>query len=563
VQTGGLGRRTLSGPSFSHPFVTRLSGLITALLLLAGLVLGMTSPASAATYPLKAPTGFRLTATSATSFTATWEPVVGATHYKLKYSTKSSFKNKVYAASDTTQAQVSGLTPDTTYYVQVRVVDVANTSLSKYSSAKKITTPAVDPTGSDVPTGLALAASDATTVSLAWDSRGAGTHYRVKYSTSEKLTDPSYLRTETNSAKITKLAPSTTYYVAVRQVTSLDVTLTKYSSVLKVTTGDDDVLTGINPLRAGSYNIRCANCGNAKRLANELPWSGRKDAVVATIKGQNLDVIGIQEASQGWLKDSSGNKYDESQFEDLIQGLGSPYALTNTARNNCVKSTTPSSCKYKDQGASQGTKIVYNTKRLKMLEAGSRQLTTVDKNSNERYVAWAIFQQNDTKKKFFFANTHLTNEDDSDGSSVYYNERKTQAGQILAEIDAKNVDDLPTIIVGDLNSYKWVKPSNGPYDVLLAAGYVDPLGNAYESTTTATGDTVEKRIHTSLSSYNNFERKVRGFPANVNGTYIDYILTTPMRVSEWETVVNMDSDGNFIGVIPSDHNLIRATLWVP
>ena len=119
------------------------------------------------------------------------------------------------------------------------------------------------------------------------------------------------------------------------------------------------------------------------------------------------------------------------------------------------------------------------------------------------------------------------------------------------------------MIVGDFNSYKWLAPSNGPYDVLLGAGFVDPLGNAYKSTTTAPGATVEKRINTSLSSYNNFERKVRSFPNNINGTYIDYILTTPMRVSEWETVVNMDGNGNFIGVIPSDHNLIRATLWLP
>ena len=179
----------------------------------------MTAPAGAATYPLKAPTGFSVTATSATSFTATWDIVAGASHYKLKYSTKSSFKNQVYAFSDTTQAQVTGLKPATTYYVEVRVVDAADASLSKYSSVQKVTTPQADLPSSDVPTGLALVASDATSVSLAWDSRGADTHYRVKYSTSKTLSDASYLRTATSSAKITKLSPKTTYYVAVRQVT--------------------------------------------------------------------------------------------------------------------------------------------------------------------------------------------------------------------------------------------------------------------------------------------------------------------------------------------------------
>ena len=36
-----------------------------------------------------------------------------------------------------------------------------------------------------------------------------------------------------------------------------------------------------------------------------------------------------------------------------------------------------------------------------------------------------------------------------------------------------------------------------------------------------------------------------------------------MRVSAWETVVNVDADNKFIGVIPSDHNLLKATVWLP
>ena len=48
-----------------------------------------------------------------------------------------------------------------------------------------------------------------------------------------------------------------------------------------------------------------------------------------------------------------------------------------------------------------------------------------------------------------------------------------------------------------------------------------------------------------------------------NSSYIDYMLTTPMRVSEWRTVAELDADDNFVGVIPSDHNMIRMTVYLP
>ena len=106
-------------------------------------------------------------------------------------------------------------------------------------------------------------------------------------------------------------------------------------------------------------------------------------------------------------------------------------------------------------------------------------------------------------------------------------------------------------------------PANAPYDVVVASGHVDPLGNTYRSTTTAPGATVEKRIRTNFASFNGFKRLAPKSFTYINGTHLDYIFTTPMRVSEWETVVNIDAEGNFIGVIPSDHNMLRATVYLP
>ena len=50
---------------------------------------------------------------------------------------------------------------------------------------------------------------------------------------------------------------------------------------------------------------------------------------------------------------------------------------------------------------------------------------------------------------------------------------------------------------------------------------------------------------------------------SANGSYIDYILTSKMRVSQWETVANIDSAGNFTGIVPSDHNMLVAKVGLP
>jgi hypothetical protein len=36
-----------------------------------------------------------------------------------------------------------------------------------------------------------------------------------------------------------------------------------------------------------------------------------------------------------------------------------------------------------------------------------------------------------------------------------------------------------------------------------------------------------------------------------------------MRVSEYEVVAKLDGSGRFVGTIPSDHNMIRATIYLP
>jgi endonuclease/exonuclease/phosphatase family metal-dependent hydrolase len=406
------------------------------------------------------------------------------------------------------------------------------------------------------PTGLRSTAVTPTTVSLAWGAVSRAPEYRIKYSTSATMTNPVFHRFTATSAKVIGLQPSTTYYVTVRAITTDGASLSPYAAPIRVKTAAKPVVaaSASSPLRVASYNIKCANCYAGD--PNELRWADRRSAVVSAIRDEDLDVIGIQEASQGWLKDASGKSIDLSQFEDLQQRLGAPWQLTNNKRNNCVKSTTPTACEYKDQGASQGTRILYNSDRVELIASGSKLLPSKDAGSNARYMTWATLRQRSTGLKFFFADSHL------DPDKASYDLRKQEAEVAVSTIKARNTENLPVISVGDFNSSRFADPSNAPYDVYMKAGFADPLGGAANSTR-AVDPAADLRLSTWLNSFNGFVRHAKGNRTWDNGSYIDYMLTTPMRVAEWETVARLDSNDDFVGVIPSDHNMVRMTVYLP
>jgi endonuclease/exonuclease/phosphatase family metal-dependent hydrolase len=174
---------------------------------------------------------------------------------------------------------------------------------------------------------------------------------------------------------------------------------------------------------------------------------------------------------------------------------------------------------------------------------------------SKKYLAWAIFKEKATGKKFIFGSAHLI----FGGSKKAL--RKRQAQQVANFIDDK-AGKLPVVLVGDFNSNKKASDGNAPYQVMTAHGWIDPLGNTPRSKRPAASALVEKRINTNYNTFNNLERTAR-HKRIINGTNIDYIFVTKMRVPEYETVVNVNSASKFIGTIPSDHNMIRATLWIP
>ena len=310
-------------------------------------------------------------------------------------------------------------------------------------------------------------------------------------------------------------------------------------------------------LNVGTFNVRCANCSKRPANSREKRWEVRRDVIVDQILSQELDVIGLQEASPGLLDSPR-----IAQFEDLLQRLGGDYAVTDRSRYNCTRTdTTFTRCGgYKDQGASQDSKIFYRTGRLTLQDSGSLRLDGRGiGNGSARYMAWAQFRDRVTGKSFIFATAHF----EPGVSKSKSNRRVKQVRKATARLDSVS-NGLPIIWGSDLASSKLTHVGNKAYNAFISAGYSDPLGNTYRAHTSQNGY-ADRMVNEEYFTLNNFAAKPKDYVSRGYklGAHLDYILIKSARqanVIEWAQVLNLTGSGDFAGVIPSDHNLVRATL---
>jgi endonuclease/exonuclease/phosphatase family metal-dependent hydrolase len=451
----------------------------------------------------------------------TWPAVPGAPGYALDYSTSLAFDSAFRLTATDSVAIPTGLLPATTYYAHVAAWDPASNTVGEWSSAISFTT--ADKEYPLAPPLVSLESLTSTSVTATWSKVQAGAHYEAAIGKSaDTLAAPT--RVEDLTTTFDKLARTTTYYVSVRAVDASGSALTAWSTPTSLKTPD------ALPLRVGSFNIRNAT------IKDSHPWSQRRTAVARTIAEQKVAVVGLQEAT--WTH-VPGRKV--SQYGDVINLLGKSW-----------RSTT-----YVGNAGPEGTRIIFDSSQVKLLRQGYQKLKGTYRRHNWRYVTWAEFRQLSTGKRFFFVDTHFLEKQ----NKSEYNSRVSSAKQLVSIIDRYNVDDLPVIIVGDFNSHKFRKPENAPYDIITGAGYIDPLDNV-DGWRGGPRGVAEERIDARYFTINEYKRTaMRGNYAT--GVMLDQIFTTKMRVSEWQTVVDVDSSGKFVGTIPSDHNMIRATVYLP
>ncbi len=467
-----------------------------------------TLPATAET-PTTAP-GQIVVSPRDTVAVASWAPVASA-GYIVETATSPDFVPATTTDVGSALAVLSPLEPSTTYWVRVSARSgdgargPASAPVSFTTGERRYAMPA--------PT-VTLDSLTSTSITPSWTAPADGLRYEVQLGKDESFTRPTPTTrlVESTSTTFEELTVGTTYTVRVRVVDATGAPISAWSVTASRKPAEE------LPLRVGSFNVKKSTQAN---------WPKRRIAVAATIRDEDLDVVGLQEATPHRVKGGW------RQYEDVVRLLGSDWALTDGVG-----------------GGPGEARTIYNRTKLTMIDHGYRTLSGSTRFGVPRYAVWAIFEQRSTGKRFVFVNTHLAYQKTAAASRW----RTSAAKQIVALIDSVNTANLPVIIGGDFNTGAPRNSSNGVYRTLTGAGYLDPLVR------TGKPGAAKKLVQANLRTVNSMSRKA---PLNPNRNVIDLLLVTPMRVAEWETVAKLDGSGRFVGTIPSDHNLIKITAYLP
>jgi hypothetical protein len=127
---------------------------------------------------------------------------------------------------------------------------------------------------------------------------------------------------------------------------------------------------------------------------------------------------------------------------------------------------------------------------------------------------------------------------------------------------------LPVIDVGDYNTQKFDVRTAEMLPAMKNAGYGDVLNQTYNTNPVA-NPRAEKTINGWFNSLGRYNRDVTTYSYSTNhaktGNSIDWIFASNwLPVREYKLVLDYDPVTLLVnGVIPSDHNMIRATLTLP
>jgi endonuclease/exonuclease/phosphatase family metal-dependent hydrolase len=148
-------------------------------------------------------------------------------------------------------------------------------------------------------------------------------------------------------------------------------------------------------------------------------------------------------------------------------------------------------------------------------------------NSNRRMVTWVKFRERQTRRDFYFFNTHLDHQ--------IQPAREKGAALIRERVDGLKTA-LPVLLVGDFNA---VAGRNKAYDVLVnEGGFID------------TWSVAKERRNAEFNTFTGFNEPKK------NGERIDWILARGPVATDAVEIVTCSKEGQF----PSDHFPVVAWL---
>ncbi|MCW2865826.1 MAG: hypothetical protein JWR20_14 [Marmoricola sp.] len=523
------------------------------------IALGVTLPLVAAVSPAEAAyrrtANLQVVATGVGSVKLDWADVSGAPGYRVRFSTSSTMASSHAAWFRASTGTVTGLRPGAKYYFTSAVARPTGYALGAYTPAPY---PAAVPQYAG-PGGLREVSHDTGSVKLAWAAVTGAPGYRVRWSTATDMSNASTGWFATPAATITGLRPGVGYHftVAVAPRTGADLgplgaaPLTVVTSTAPTAPPVQVPARGTFDLHTATFNISTVNA-DAKDAPHD-PWATRKSVVASQILGQtplnetspSADVVALQEASQ------SRTNGTLTQFADLLVSL------------NAQKSGSEHYLGV--PGNSQATHIAYNDTDVAMVSSGvltwADQETVVDP---IRSMPWAIFQVRSTGAKFFFASVHL----ETASESI----RRAQWGELIAKVPGLS-QGLPVVFGGDFNSPRGGSsqcptPANPTASAMLPqmkpAGFGDTLGQEACGKDLISTSRAASVVNGNINSVNSWNRTLAHY-TNTDwiGQQVDYLFASNnLQVKRWEQVADQQNY-TFQGVIPSDHNMLRATVTIP
>jgi len=476
-------------------------------------------------HSLAAPGDARVDEAAATMLRVSWIPVARTDYYEVALIPVDKKGPRKTVRSSTPEAQVPALKAGVDYTVRVRAVVGASKPRDVTPYSRPVRARTEDPSQSAllVPRAFSVSAPKAGTVDARWEKIESATGYELQYSTRKDFRGAKVATSDVPRASINKLDGGVHLYLRVRS-TGPDGARSVWTAATEATTVVPDTPP---PVCVASFNVRCHSCGGST-------WGSRRGPVAALIDAQSPDVVGLQEAQQ-----SRPRGLGTSQFADIansVSALGPDYRVTDPAI-----------------GASKGTKIIYKPSTLVLLNKGAIRYSSQRGGATSRYAAWAIFRQRSTGKEFVFFSTHL--------EPKSYGVRLAQARQLAGSLKPI-AGNRPVVAVGDFNASQY--HYYPVHRAMTGAGLVDVIGVQQSSRQPASNAPAEKRIHGNFDSFQDMRRTPkRSSSPQLNGVYLDYIFTSPMKVLEFENVMRLDSSGRIIGTIPSDHNMLRADVVLP
>jgi endonuclease/exonuclease/phosphatase family metal-dependent hydrolase len=278
--------------------------------------------------------------------------------------------------------------------------------------------------------------------------------------------------------------------------------------------------TPVAGVRVMNFNIlRASEDGVARDGGAISPWSKRRPKVAGLIRQSKAGVETEQEA--GTLV----SRY-KRQVVDLVNELGSPYRLAYTE-------IPP-----REAGSTHiGIYVLYRSDLFRAPKHGDHFSL-----GHAKYAAWQVLVHRETGRKILFVSVHLSN-----GAGSSADQLRGDETRILVDKVQQLAHGNPVVIGGDFNSYP-PRPAHNEYDspgqILRAAGYVDGYNLA------------GKKVNSKYNTANHYLR--RPPHADCGCLHVDHVWfssSAAATVSLWKELLHL-RNGEFIGVIPSDHNPI-------